>query len=134
MMGPTAGQKVQIVASLMPFVLICRSAVQRDEFLKRISVMVGVDIEALREDMRARVGKGGKRLEVRKLAPLDPDRFLAWTWQQGDRAKGTHPLTVEDIAFELGEPVEVMRRQYVHIAALVRRNQRLGRQPWEGVR
>lgn len=74
------------------------------------------------------------------LAPLEPDAFLAWAWRQGDRAKGTSPLTVEDIHFELsrgeerpGLSLEELCRSYVRIAALVRRNQRLGLEPFAGI-
>lgn len=69
------------------------------------------------------------------LAPLEPDAFLRWAWERGDRAKGTSPLTLDDLAFELGPdyPADVLRRDYVRLAARVRRNQRLNRDPWEGV-
>lgn len=72
------------------------------------------------------------------LAPLDADAFLRWVWLTGPRDKGTSPLTVDDVWFEIarGDPeksAEDVRRDYVRLAARVRRNQRLGRDPWEGV-
>lgn len=74
------------------------------------------------------------------LAPLEPDAFLAWAyWSSPDcHIEGSRPLTVDDVWFEVsrGAPettrVEI-RRSYVRIAARVRRNQRLGIDPWEGV-
>lgn len=84
------------------------------------------------------------RLERRKLAPLEPDAFLRWAYysRPGTRARGTSPLTLEDVHFELnhGLPEECpglsitdLRRDYVRLAAKVRRNQRLGLDPWEGI-
>lgn len=75
----------------------------------------------------------------RSLAPLDADQFLRWAWMNGPRDKGTSPLTVDDLWFELapgvpGLTVEEVRRQYVGLAARVRRNQRLGVEPMEGIR
>lgn len=72
------------------------------------------------------------------LAPLEPNAFLRWAWEHGDRAKGTTPLTVDDVWWELvrGAPeltVEEVRKDYVRIAAKVRRNQRLNRDPFEGI-
>lgn len=80
----------------------------------------------------------GLRKATRRLAPLEPDAFLRWAWLQGDRAKGTLPLTVEDLYFELGRvdpalTIEQVRKNYVHLAARVRRNQRLGLEPFEGI-
>jgi hypothetical protein len=73
-----------------------------------------------------------------RLAPLSPNAFLSWVWNEGPRTRGTAPLTYEDVWFERGrrEPEltrEEVRRQYVRLAALVRRNQRLGNDPWEGI-
>ena len=72
------------------------------------------------------------------LAPLEPDGFLRWAYYQQpgqDRLKGSSPLTLDDVAFEWGpdRPREDIRRDYVHLAARVRRNQRLGLDPWEGI-
>ena len=69
------------------------------------------------------------------LAPLEPNAFLRWAWERGDRAKGTAPLTLEDLLFELGPdvPREMLRRDYVRLASRVRRNQRLGLDPMEGI-
>jgi hypothetical protein len=68
-----------------------------------------------------------------RLAPLVQDAFLRWAWEHGDRDKGTSPLTVDDVAFELHADRETVRRDYVRLAARVRRNQRLGRDPFEGI-
>ena len=67
------------------------------------------------------------------LAPLDPDQFLRWAWLTGPRVDGTTPLTLDDIAFELGVDVEGLRHDYVRLSARVRRNQRLGLSPWTGL-
>ncbi|HET6487642.1 MAG TPA: hypothetical protein VFH83_14540 [Spirochaetia bacterium] len=70
-----------------------------------------------------------------RLAPLHPDHFLVWVWQNlppGDRL-GTIPLQVDDVAFELREDRETVRRNYVRLAARVRRNQRLGKEPFDGI-
>ena len=65
------------------------------------------------------------------LPPLEPDAFMRWVW---DGEPGTQPLTLEDVAFELHEPdLSSLRRTYVRIAARVRRNIRLGLDPWEGI-
>lgn len=130
----TAEQKVAAVRWLMPFVRLSASAVERDEFLKRIAGRLDVDLAALRVDLA-----GGERFAVRPptpRAPLAADAFLAWAWEHGPRAKGTAPITVDDLHFDLGaEDVtrEELRRQYVHLAARVRRNQRIGLDPWEGI-
>jgi hypothetical protein len=74
----------------------------------------------------------------RRLAPLEPNAFLAFAWRTGPRGKGTSPLTVDDVWFELVRfnpeltPAQV-RRDYVRLAAKVRRNQRLNLDPWEGI-
>lgn len=73
-----------------------------------------------------------------RLAPLAPDAFLRWAWLQGPRDKGTQPLTLEDVWFELAhrDPEitrDVLRRDYVRIAAKVRRNQRVGVDVWGGI-
>lgn len=79
--------------------------------------------------------KSGRR---RALAPLDADRFLSWAHRHGDRTRGTFPLTAADAWFELASgdgslAVETVRRWLVGLAARVRRNQRLGLDPWAGV-
>lgn len=86
------------------------------------------------ERLAVALHRGLRRATSRRLAPLDPDSFLVWAWTQGDRAKGTSPLTVEDVAFELRADPREVRRDYVRLAARVRRNQRLGIDPWEGVK
>jgi hypothetical protein len=77
--------------------------------------------------------RGLSRTAGKRLAPLNPDSFLVWVWMQGDRAKGTAPLTVEDVGFELRQDEREVHRDYVRLAAKVRRNQRLGLDPWEGI-
>ena len=80
--------------------------------------------------------------KVRRLAPLDPDRFLAWAYRNrpGTVAAGTSALTLADVHFEVNRglaeeliPIAELRREYVRIAARVRRNQRLELDPWEGI-
>lgn len=75
--------------------------------------------------------KAGLPTKVRDLAPLDPDAFLCWVFHREDvrHEPWEAPLTVEDIAFQLGRDVSTIRRDYVRIAALARRNQRLGLDP-----
>ena len=84
-----------------------------------------------------------------KLAPLEPDAFLRWAWKTGPRIPGSTPITVDDNWLELawayrpgpGEPadfrevlpIERLRHDYVTLAARVRRNQRLGFNPWHGI-
>jgi hypothetical protein len=68
---------------------------------------------------------------VKRLAPLNPDAYLAWQWSRGPRAKGTHPLTVADYWFDLARvdpsvSIEEVRRLWLHQAARVRASQRLG--------
>lgn len=62
---------------------------------------------------------------------------MRWVWQQGPREKGSHPFTLDDLWFALGAPEELsvsqLRRSMVGMAARVRRRQRLGMGPWEGV-
>jgi hypothetical protein len=71
-----------------------------------------------------------------QLAPLSPDAFLRWWWEmEGGRGPlgGPVPLTLEDVWFEYGIeeiPLPSLHRAYVGLAARVRRNQRLGREPW----
>lgn len=77
----------------------------------------------------------GRRVQ---LAPLDPDGLLRWAWEQVGRQYGTFPVTFEDVWFEwersAGEYTrEMLRRDYVRLAAKVRRNQRLGRDPWADI-
>lgn len=74
----------------------------------------------------------------RHLAPLEPNAFLRWAWRAGPMDPRTSPLTVEDVWWELvrREPSitrESVRRDYVRIAARVRRNHRLGMPPFWGV-
>lgn len=73
------------------------------------------------------------------LAPLDPDQFLRWAWNNGDKAKGTGPLTLEDLHFELGRgcpeiTMESLRLDYRRLAETVRRNQQMDRDPYDGIR
>lgn len=90
------------------------------EFVSGIAQRLGVRPE----DLRA----VPERRATSRLAPLEPDAFLRWAWEEGGRVRGTGPLTVDDIAFEFGEALtrEQVRRMYVRLAALARRNQRLG--------
>lgn len=85
--------------------------------------------------MRRVMRVNAKRL---RLAPLEPNAFLRWAYYQGPKNRGTSPLTVDDVWFELaqrdpGLTPETVRRDYVRIAARVRRNQRLRREPFEGL-
>ena len=97
--------------------------------------------EALMEHIRYALARGLAKIPRRRkvhLAPLEPDSFLVWAWNKGDRRRGTRPLSLEDIWFERSrrEPeitLEYLRHEYVHLAASVRRNQRLGLDPWEGI-
>jgi hypothetical protein len=71
------------------------------------------------------------------LAPLDPDAFLAWAWRTCGHGTG-HPHTVDDRWFDASEidpqlTRDEVRRWCVRLAALVRRNQRLGLDPWDGM-
>lgn len=80
----------------------------------------------------------GNRPVPRKLAPLEPNAFLHWVWTQMPKSKWSGPLTIEDVWWELAHGYEEMRtedlrKSYVRIAARVRRNQRLGLDPFEGV-
>lgn len=72
------------------------------------------------------------------LAPLEPDAFFIWCWETGQRRKGTHPHTLGDLFFEyVGQMPELdlatVRGWFVRVASKVRRNQRLGLDPWEGL-
>lgn len=76
------------------------------------------------------------------LAPLEPNLFLYWAWKL-DHVEGSTPITVEDNLAELqrharpGDEVPTLaelRRDFVRVAARVRRNQRLGLDPWDSVR
>ena len=70
-----------------------------------------------------------------RLAPLDPDAFMRWAWEsEPNKRTNSAPTTLADIAFELGVPEDSIRRDWLRLAARVRRNQRLGRPPWEGIR
>lgn len=77
----------------------------------------------------------GVRARRTALAPLEPNAFLRWAWMVGPRDPGTSPLTLDDVLFELGWTMtrETLRREYVRTAARVRRNQRLGLDPFEGI-
>lgn len=72
-----------------------------------------------------------------RLAPLEPNAFLAWAYRVSPECHvpGSRALAVEDVWFEWSRhgPVdrEDVRRMYVHLAASVRRNQRLGLDPWD---
>lgn len=75
---------------------------------------------------------------VRRLAPLAPDAFLRWVWEMDGKRYGPEPITLEDVWWEHAHGCpeygpEVLRRDYVRLAAKVRRNQRLGRDPLEGI-
>ncbi len=122
--GPAS--KAAAVRWLMPFVRLCPTEVERDEFLKRISLRLDVSLEALRRD--------GRVEEAPPPVPLEPDAFAAWAWEQGPRAKGTSPFTVDDLAFELGLPREEIEADFTRLAARVRANQERGAGPWEGIR
>lgn len=81
---------------------------------------------------------GGRYRPRSHLAPLDPDAFLRWAWERGDRERGSSALTIDDVWFEIvgGCPEytrEMVRRDYVRLAARVRRNQRLNLDPFEGI-
>lgn len=71
------------------------------------------------------------------LAPLEPDAFLAWAFrsERVKREPWETPLTLDDVVFEHRGAAtrDELRRVYVRIAARVRRNQRLGVDPWEGI-
>jgi hypothetical protein len=75
-----------------------------------------------------------------RLAPLNPDAFFAWAWRTNGGPKGRGPITLDDLWFdwgpgltENGGTLAELRRRFVSMAAKVRRNQRLGREPWEGI-
>jgi len=90
------------------------------------------------EHISVALARGLAKVRRRRLAPLNPDAFLAWAWSVGPRDKGTHPLTVDDVWFELvrlqpAVTVGEVWREYVRIAARVRRNQRMGLEPFEGI-
>ena len=87
------------------------------------------------EHVATALRRGLAKVRRRSRAPLEPDAFLVWAYHNtpGTKAPGTQPLALDDVAFELRQPVEELRRSYVRIAARVRRNQRLGRDPWEGI-
>lgn len=82
-----------------------------------------------------------RRIVRRALAPLEPDAFLRWAFKQmapADRPKGFGPLSLDDVWFELvHRDPEITRAQvrkdYVRLAAKVRRNQRRGLMPFEGL-
>jgi len=73
------------------------------------------------------------------LAPLEPDAFLRWVFlARPASTRGDGPLTLRDIWFEVnrGEETQTLadlRREYIRIASRVRRNQRLGLDPWLGL-
>jgi hypothetical protein len=74
------------------------------------------------------------------LAPLEPDAFMVWAFQNEDviRQAWESPLTLDDVHFELSRgdadcSLHDLRKRYIRMAARVRRNQRLGRDPWEGI-
>ena len=68
---------------------------------------------------------GVSKLTHPRLAPLDPDRFLAWTWGTS-HGKG-RPWTVAEWAQFLGLSYDAARYDLVRQAAWTRREQRLGR-------
>jgi hypothetical protein len=74
-----------------------------------------------------------------RLAPLEPDAFLAWSFKHGGMAHAPHdsPLTLDDVLWEIQRhtpdyPREELHRDYVKVAARVRYNQRRGLDPWTG--
>ena len=74
----------------------------------------------------------------RFLAPLEPDAFLRWAWMTGPREKGTSPLSLHDIWWEFSRAdpecsLRQLHKHYIGLAARVRRNQRVGADPWEGI-
>jgi hypothetical protein len=98
--------------------------VTKAAFARAVAERLGLNEQAMREDL-------GIKRPV--LAPLEPDAFMRWAWT-GER-KGSQPLTIDSLAFQLGGECsrEDIHRYYVSVAARVRRNQRLGRGPWEDV-
>jgi len=96
------------------------------------------DVMAEPRHIREVMPRAIRSVARRQLAPLDADAFLAWAWRTGPRDRGTSALTVDDVWFEIanGDPTvrrETVRRDYVRLAAKVRRNQRLGHEPFEGI-
>lgn len=122
----TPEQKARVAEKVMSVVRLMPSAIERDEWMKRISEALGVSLEALRRD--GKVAAGPQR------APLDADPFAAWAWAQGPRAAGTGPVTVDDLAFDLGVDREVVAADLERLAARVRANQDDGCEAWEGIR
>jgi hypothetical protein len=95
--------------------------VTKASFARAVAERLGLNEEAMREDL-------GIKRPV--LAPLEPDAFMRWAWTRG---KGTSPQTLGDLAFSLGVDPSVIRRDWVRLAARVRRNQRLNLDPWMGI-
>lgn len=95
-------------------------------FAREVAARLGLNLEAMRADLG---------MARPKLAPLEPDAFFRWAWESGPMRKGSQPTTAGSLAFELegALSVEQVRRQYVRIAAKVRRNQRLNLGPWMGI-
>ena len=73
-----------------------------------------------------------------KLAPLKPDDFLRWVWERDGRRYGPEPIRLEDVWWQLppveGYTPEMLRKDYVRLAAKVRRNQRMGWDELWGIR
>lgn len=122
----TTAQKMAVIRQLMPLVRLCPTSIERDEFLRKIAWRLDVDLESLRRD------------EVRDLPPLAPedlDEFLAWAWRTSGAQCGrwNKPCTVADLAFQSEQEPERMRDDIMRLALRVRENQRLGKDPWEGL-
>lgn|GEM_PF-3663633 len=74
-----------------------------------------------------------------RLAPLEPDAFLAWMRHHDRIPRNRGVCTVDDLWFgfwgrlDPGLTLKETRRLVVWMAARVRRNQRLGLDPFEGI-
>ncbi len=66
--APSVEQRAAAVRWLMPYVLLYRTAVEQDEWLRRIAWRLDVDLDALRLDLSARLPRSrwspGARLLV----------------------------------------------------------------------
>ena len=70
------------------------------------------------------------------LAPLHPDPFLLWAWRSNrTRRIRSQPLSLDDLLFIMHPAWTYvgLRRDLYRLAARVRRNQRLGLDPWTGL-
>ena len=76
---------------------------------------------------------------IPRLAPLEPDAFLRWWFHSLPAdARGPRALTVAEIHFELSRvdpdrTYEETRKDYLRLAARVRRNMRMGLWPLGGI-